>query len=168
MRLIGAIFLVLVVVGGGVAIVYGLADTVVQPITFNHAIHIDEGQLECTDCHQNAATGVHAGIPGKEICLDCHDIDDEEGSHADKDRLFAYVDTDPDIPWIRVAVIVPDVFFSHRRHVGAAQMDCLECHIDQATLTEPPNTSRLVMDMDACLDCHEERGANTDCLACHR
>ena len=171
MRLIGAIFIVLVIVGGGVAVVYGLAradQAVVQPIAFNHAVHIDEAGMECVDCHQDAATGEYAGIPGRNICLDCHDMDDEEGGHPEKDRLFAYADTEQDIPWIRVALTKPDVFFSHRRHVRAARMDCLECHTDQSTLTEPPSTGRLVMSMTACIECHEERGASADCLACHR
>lgn len=171
MRVIGIIFFVLVVVGGGVAIVYGLtyaAPVVIQPIAFNHVVHVEEARMQCVDCHLNATTGVYAGIPGKNICLDCHDIDDEEGSHPEKDELFSYVDTDQDIPWLRVAVTRPDVYFSHRRHVSSAQMDCLECHADQPTLIKPPSTSRLVMSMNACIDCHEERGASTDCLACHR
>ena len=91
MRLIGGIFIVLVVVGGGVAIIYGRAQAdqaVVQPIAFNHAVHIEEGHMQCVDCHPNATTGVYAGIPGRDICLDCHDIDEEEGSHPEKDRLF--------------------------------------------------------------------------------
>ncbi len=164
------VFAVLIV-GGFVAVVYGIvvrAEPVTQPIAFNHAIHLDDAGLECLACHTRAATDVSAGIPGKAVCLDCHDIDEEGGSHTEKDKLFAFEDTDGDIPWGRVAVTKPDVFFSHRRHVTSGKLDCLECHPDQAELDAPPPTAQLVMAMDDCIECHQQRGVSEDCLACHR
>ena len=165
---------IVVAVGGVVAIVYGFAvlpDRVVQPIQFNHVIHLDDAGMTCVDCHTNAANGVYAGLPGKEMCFDCHDIDDqdeEEDSHPEKDKLFAFEESDGDIPWRRVAVTRPDVYFSHRRHVTSGKLDCLECHSDQPGLSTPPHSARLVMSMDDCIACHERGNASTDCLACHR
>ncbi len=166
-----SVIAVVLIVGTGVALVYGFTMrevVVVQPIAFNHTVHVEEADLQCIDCHTNAETAVHAGLPGKAMCLDCHDIDEEEGTHPEKTKLFAFDETEQDIPWRRVAVTKPDVFFSHRRHVVSAQLDCLECHPDQPTLTEPPRTARLVMTMDDCIECHEQNGASSDCLACHR
>jgi len=165
------IVLLFVVVVGFLGIVYaigGRAVAVVQPIAFNHNVHVREASLSCTDCHKDVNAHSYAGIPGKTACLECHDIDEEEGTHPEKDRLFRYADTDDDIPWVRVAVTRPDVFFSHRRHVVAADMDCLECHPGQPSLTQPPATVELVMTMTDCIKCHEEKGASIDCLACHR
>ncbi len=171
MKAIGTMFLVVVVLGGGVALVYaftGPAQAVVQPIAFNHTIHLNEASLTCTDCHTDAATSAFAGLPRKSVCLDCHDIDEEQGSNPEKDKLFGFEDSDAQIPWKRVAITRPDVFFSHRRHVTAAKLDCLDCHQDQPTLSKPPHTARLVMAMTTCIECHEERGVTTDCLRCHR
>lgn len=172
MRFIVALFVVLILVCGSAALVYGLvgrAEEVDQPIAFNHAVHLGEAALQCDACHTDAETSTYAGLPGKEICLDCHDIDDEEDDpNPEKAKLFSFVDVDEDIPWNRVALTKPDVFFSHRRHVASARLDCERCHPDEARLTSPPSTARLVMTMDDCIACHNENRASTDCLACHR
>ncbi len=171
MHVPGRIVIGLIIVVGSAALVYGFvvrAPRVIQPIVFNHAVHVNEAGLQCAECHADAETHVYAGFPAKLVCLDCHDIDDEEGDHPEKDKLFAFDDDAHEIPWERVAVTAPDVFFSHRRHVRAAKLDCLVCHADQPTLSKPPSTARLVMSMDACIACHEENNASSDCLACHR
>lgn len=166
-----AFLLAMAVLAGGVAVVHGVmlrGPVVTQPIAFNHTIHVGEASLACKDCHTDAASRRDAGLPGKQICLDCHDADLEAGNHPEKDRLFTFAEGDGEIPWIRVAVIQPDVYFSHRRHVAAANLDCLACHEDQPTLTSPPPRARLVMSMTRCIECHEEKGASRDCLVCHR
>jgi hypothetical protein len=168
-----SIAIVILVVAVGTVAVFawnrsGRGERVFQPIAFNHKVHLDEADLECLECHKDAATGVMAGLPGKEICLDCHDIDEEADSHPEKAKLVPYADGDQNIPWVRVALTRPDVFFSHRRHVTSGKLDCLRCHPDQPTLAAPPTYARLVMSMNDCLACHQERGANTDCLGCHR
>lgn len=172
MRFIVPVLVVLIVAMGVVALVYGLIPRPVkvdQPIAFNHAVHLGDAGLECLACHTDAETAVYAGLPGKDICFDCHDVDDEEDQqHREKAKLVLFADSDQEIPWARVALTEPDVFFSHRRHVTAAGLDCLHCHPDQTTLTAPPSHARLVMSMDDCLACHEEQGASVDCLACHR
>ncbi len=160
------------VVVGGVAIVYAIAgrgEAADQPIAFNHAVHLDSAGLKCNTCHTEAATQTYAGIPGKELCLDCHDVDEEsDDAGPQKEKLFAFVDADGDIPWQRVALTKPDVYFSHRRHVTGGNLDCETCHPAQATLTAPPPRTQLVMTMDDCIACHEREGASVDCLACHR
>ncbi|MFQ5429391.1 MAG: cytochrome c3 family protein [Phycisphaerae bacterium] len=170
-----SIWMVIVVLGLAVAVVAvaravgGPSETVVQPIAFNHKIHLEDAQLQCLQCHTDAATRVWAGLPGKEVCLDCHDPDDDEtAQEPEKAKLVAFADADQDIPWRRVAVLRPDVFFSHRRHVTSAGIDCLRCHPGQPALTEPPSTASLVMRMDDCIACHEANDISTDCLACHR
>ena len=171
MRTMVSTFAVLIVVVACVAIVYGVTGRgalVEQPLLFNHAVHIDEAGAQCLDCHKDAESDTVAGLPGKEVCFDCHDIDEEADTHAEKDLLFAYYERDDDLPWGRVEVTRPDVYFSHRRHVTSAKMDCLECHPKQPTLTSPPQYASLVMTMDDCLACHEEQRASVDCLACHR
>lgn len=172
MRISVTVAVVLTIVAGLVAAAWGIvgrAERVVQPLAFNHVVHLEKASLECMDCHTNAGTHVYAGIPGRDICLDCHDIDEEEDDpNPEKAKMFAFEDSDRDIPWVRVALTRPDVFFSHRRHVTAAEIDCLQCHPDQPTLTAPPTSARLVMTMDECIACHLENGASEDCLVCHR
>lgn len=143
-------------------------DPVSQPIAFNHVVHLESAGMQCVECHRNATTNAYAGIPSKTICLDCHDIDEEQNTNPQKDVLFSFDDLDEDIPWQRVTRTRIDVYFSHRRHVTSGKIDCLECHRDQTTLLTPPRYNRLVMRMGDCLACHEDRRVSTDCLICHR
>lgn len=171
MRSFISIIVALVVIVGGVAIVYGYVmrpERVVQPIAFNHTVHLTEANLACTDCHSDARSHRTAGLPGKNMCFDCHEIDPEEVDNPQKAKLASFFEKDEDIPWQRVAVTRSDVFFSHRRHVTTAALDCLECHKDQTTLTAPPRHARLVMTMNDCIACHEQSQVSTDCLMCHR
>ncbi len=174
MRIIVIVLVLAVVIAGVAAVVHGFVFGYVgakatQPIAFNHRVHLEEAGLTCLDCHTDAKTRVMAGLPGKEACLDCHDADDEDtAGHPEKAKLIPFADSDANIPWVRVAVTRPDVFFSHRRHVTAGGLECVKCHVDQPTLAAPPPRVRLVMRMNDCLACHEERNVSTDCVACHR
>jgi len=171
MRKIICVVAVLAVVAGATALGMGMVTRGVrvdQPIAFNHSVHIQDAGLECVGCHQNAPNSTFAGIPSKTVCLDCHDAEDEAGDNPQKDKLFAFADRDDDIPWQRVALTKPDIFFSHRRHVAVAKLECVACHPHQDTLTAPPRTARLVMTMTDCLKCHAEHGMAEDCIQCHR
>lgn len=145
-----------------------------QPIAFNHKLHLDKIQgVVCVDCHHFVETQTYAGIPSKHVCFDCHDpLADEEDKEADVFQpkfadLMAYAATDGDIPWHRTFTTRDDVFFSHRRHVVVAEIDCEECH-DMPTRTEPPTRGPDFISMRTCLNCHEEKEASEDCVACHR
>ena len=143
MRRVVSGLLALVVVGGSVALVYGIVgrgETVTQPVDFNHAVHVNDANIPCLGCHTSAENEVFAGLTGKSACFDCHDAAQEGGTHPEKAKLFSFAASNQDIPWRRVGVTRPDVFFSHRRHVVAGKIDCLRCHRDQPTLTAPPST----------------------------
>ena len=146
-----------------------------QPIAFNHRLHLERAQgIGCADCHQFVNTQPYAGLPSKYICFDCHDPDpDEDQTEADARKpqfsdLMKYAKTEGDIPWHRVTMTRPDVFFSHRRHVTVAKLDCRQCHPDMPDRTSPPTRGPIQMSMDTCLHCHETSEASVDCLTCHR
>lgn len=148
---------------------FGSSVKVTQPVAFNHQIHATRASLDCTTvCHSAAPTEVHAGMPSKEVCFECHDPDEETSDNPAKTQLASYVDLEGDIPWKRVAVTAPDVFFSHRRHVTSGKIECVRCHPGVAEASESLSRVSLVLRMAACLDCHEHERADVDCLACHR
>lgn len=172
-RIVGVLTGFLLAGAGVIALAHtyvGRAATVTQPIAFNHQIHVTRAGLDCTTvCHVAATTEVYAGMPSKDVCFECHDPDDDETSeNSEKARLAGYVDADADIPWQRVAMTRPDVFFSHRRHVTGGKIECLRCHPGVEESAEPLTQVSLVLRMASCLDCHEHEGADVDCLACHR
>ncbi len=133
---------------------------------FDHRRHVVDEELACTDCHAGALKGAAAGFPSVKKCLLCHD-EPEEGSPAA--AIPEYAEKGEEIPWIQVDRVAGHVHFSHAMHVQAGGMDCKECHGDLALRTEPVTTPLVRhLDMEACMTCHEERGASNDCLACHK
>jgi len=172
MKKVAGMLMTVIAVGGG-ALLWARSQTgsasVTQPIAFNHRVHITKAALDCTTlCHSSALTEIYAGLPSKHVCYQCHDPDMETPDKPEQTKLAAYVDRDEDIPWERVAITAADVFFTHRTHVVVAKIECRECHRQEAAAEQPLSRVSLVMQMEDCVDCHKRRGADSDCLACHR
>jgi len=146
-------------------LLFGCAGEVEQPLRFNHALHI-ELEIACDDCHPTARTSTRSGFPETDDCMLCHEEDETEP--PDLRILAEYARTEQPIPWRRVYGLAEDVFYSHRRHVAVAQIECETCHGDIGALTAPPPWPLVEQSMDWCLECHERRGASLDCVHCHR
>jgi hypothetical protein len=72
------------------------------------------------------------------------------------------------IPWERVYDYMPsEVVFSHEWHVEFGRVKCQECH-GAVREAEAPLSLEVDLSMEDCMDCHEEQGADNDCLVCHR
>jgi cytochrome c553 len=169
-RFVSILLAVLVVAGLAGVVSYGRASTpVVQPIAFNHKLHVTKAKLDCTTlCHAAATTEIHAGLPSKQVCFECHDPDEKDVKSPGLQRLAGYADSEADLPWQRIVRTAPHVFFSHRQHVNSAKLECIRCHQDVAESSQPSATVSLGPRMDQCTSCHLETKANIDCIACHR
>jgi len=159
-----------IVVGLVVAIAGGAAaaarrPAVRQPIAFNHAKHIAAG-ADCTGCHGTVEEQAFAGLPDLDTCMQCHDEPMSKSPEEKKLRVFAARKQDP--PWQRVYQEPPHVYFSHRRHVVVGKVPCATCHGDMTKATEPPTRPAVNQKMAWCLECHQQRHASTDCIACHK
>jgi hypothetical protein len=138
----------------------------IQPIAYNHKLHIEEVDFTCLDCHLNAETHTRASIPNIEFCRDCHD--DIEVENPEESKVAEYVNSDIKIKWVQVHTVPDYAYFSHRRHVKLAQIDCTICHGEVSQMETPFVKSYLIMDMSWCMDCHAQHGVTNDCYACHR
>ncbi len=157
---------VLFFVAGAVAYVATNADVGGgQPIAFNHNKHIQSG-MECTDCHVGARDQVRATLPSLSACLMCHQAPLTQSAEEQKIRDLAQAGKEAD--WIRITHVRTDVYFSHRRHVQLGKLDCAVCHGPMQTLTAPPRSPFVELTMDACISCHQQNQARTDCNDCHR
>lgn len=139
--------------------------TPVQPVQFEHDEHVAGGDanLSCLTCHSGAATQASAGLPGKAICFSCH----VDGNEERIDEFAPFIGNATELPWVSTAVLRDGVLFSHRRHVSDGQIDCLKCHADVPSLSEPRAVVTRVMTMRECRVCHQDYGARNDCAACH-
>jgi hypothetical protein len=139
-----------------------------QPIDFPHKIHTDDIGVFCDTCHTGVKTSARAGIPSINVCMSCHDDVGDVGDPGDPriQALRAIAKRGEDIEWQRVYGFVREshVRFRHAPHIRA-KVECSSCHGD---LTQMTVAQRVVNHtMGFCIDCHKQKGASNDCLACH-
>jgi hypothetical protein len=140
---------------------------IVQPILYNHNLHVEEEGLECIDCHETVEDHSFATIPRIEICQDCHEGEAISES-PEEAKLLAHVEREEEIQWNRIYEVPDHVYFSHRRHVSLGELDCIVCHGDVADQVVPAVAPETALSMHWCMDCHKENKVSNDCLACHR
>jgi hypothetical protein len=146
----------------------------VQPFRFSHKVHAGDARIGCTSCHAYAERGPVAGVPSMARCQGCHKFVKEDKENAQLDgelkALRKVLDEGKPVQWARVYRVPDHVYFTHRRHVVAAQLACKECHGAVETMDVMHQVTPLTMGW--CLACHR-RPANlgkapTDCWACHK
>ena len=150
-----------------VLVAFGTGNKIVQPIQYNHQVHIETVELTCIDCHVNVEKMQKATIPNIEVCQDCHS-DEPVSESPEEKKLLQYISEDNQIPWKQIYSVPDHVYFSHQRHVTIGELECSLCHGDVENMTKPASYPVWIPTMDNCIDCHKEHKVNYDCLACHR
>lgn len=157
----------LVIVLVAVAIAIPADPPVVQPIAYNHSLHVEQEGMVCIDCHVLAEEHTVATIPRLSICMDCHDVDPMTES-SEEEKLAGYIESETEVPWGRVYEVPDHVYFSHRRHVVLGELECATCHGPVAEQETPIVMLHQELSMNWCMDCHRTRGTTNDCITCHR
>ncbi len=147
-----------------VVLIQTLGGGVKQPIAFNHKIHA-ENDLECLDCHPYFQEHASSGKPSIEICSSCHE--EALGESKEEQKIVEYVNSGKEVGWQRLYQVPEDVFFSHRRHTVLGNIECKICHGDIGESSKPPSKPMRIT-MKKCMQCHEEKDVNNDCISCHR
>lgn len=143
-----------------------MGNETIQPILYNHNLHVEDMGLECSQCHQYYETDAAAGLPTTNDCAECHS--DLIGESEEEQKLVSFITDERELDWKRIFQLPRHVFFSHRRHIILAEMECSECHGVMEKRTEPPQMSDNFISMDFCIDCHEKKDITIDCMNCHR
>jgi hypothetical protein len=138
--------------------------SVQQPILFNHIHHKEVAKLKCTFCHRYVERYRVAGIPNIELCRACHSSD-AISKRPEALKVVDYVKKMKTIPWERMYQLPPFVVFQHWVHIQK-NVDCSTCH-GVTGVTERPVKMVDRIYMEWCVDCHQKRGAGTDCYTCH-
>lgn len=136
-----------------------------QPIPFNHRIHTVDNDMACTECHASYEKETFSGFPDRATCAFCHE--EPQGESAAEAALVELLKSGAPLDWKPLFRQPPHIFYSHRRHVKAAEIECVVCHGEIGQSERPPRRVRKLT-MEMCLDCHEERSAGSDCTSCHR
>jgi hypothetical protein len=142
----------------------GLRDEPVQPIPFTHRVHVEQGDLQCSFCHDGVTIGPVANIPSIQTCMFCHT--EVAVDRASIQLLTAYWDRGEEPVWDRVYGWEQEdhVRFNHAPHVNRG-VECSTCHGDVASMTVAERAVEHTMGF--CMNCHEQEQASVECITCH-
>lgn len=132
----------------------------VQPIAFNHKLHIETAKMTCNNCHEPRGDGSTLALPQAAKCMSCH-----TSVATDKPeikRLAEAAKNEDPILWVRIYRVPSFVTFSHKTHSGST---CEECHgpvAERTAIAQEKDTN-----MGSCIACHAAKGARTTCDTCH-
>lgn len=139
---------------------------VTQPIEFSHQKHVEDVGLECATCHEYFNTAEHSGLPSLSTCQGCHEEALTES--PEEQKLLKLIATDPQVSFKKLFRLPDHAYYSHRRHVAVAGLQCSTCHGPIAETAVPPRYPLVRMTMATCISCHDEQNVPTDCTGCHR
>ena len=103
-----------------------------------------------------------AGIPSLRKCMGCHKFGPKDKPAVR--QLASLFEAGKSPSFVRVNDLPDYVYFSHRVHV-LKSVQCETCHGAVAKMRTIVPAHAITMGF--CLDCHRQRGASVDCVACH-
>lgn len=129
-----------------------------QPIAFSHQLHAGQYEIECQYCHTGVELGKSANIPSANICMNCHahiqNVGGQEGISPEIAKIYAAVDNNQPIEWVRVHNLPDLSYFNHAQHVAVGGVECQTCHGPIAEMEVVYQHSSLTMGW--CIDCHRQ------------
>ena len=125
--------------------------TPIQPVPFDHSIHVDQIGMDCRYCHTFVDRSEHSNIPAAATCMNCHN-QIKPASPALAPIRESSAGGKP-VEWIRVHRTPDYVFFNHSVHVNRG-VSCVECHGQINKMKVVGHKKSLSMGF--CLDCHRE------------
>ena len=127
----------------------GEGRTVVQPVSFDHPLHVTGLRIDCRYCHSGADRSRMAGLPPTRTCVPCHsDVLLASTALAPVRRSLT---TQQPIPWARVTQLPDFVYFDHSAHVSNG-VGCETCHGRVDRMAQVEQATPLTMGW--CVECH--------------
>ncbi len=125
-----------------------------QPVWFSHKVHAGQNKIDCLYCHNTAMESKNAGIPGTDVCMNCHNVVKTGTQTGDVEigKVLESWETKEPIQWIRVHNLPDHVYFNHAQHVNAGKRECEECHGYVEEMDKVAQVNDLGMGW--CIDCH--------------
>lgn len=129
-----------------------------QPIAFSHQLHAGQYEIECQYCHTGVELGKSANIPSANICMNCHahiqNVGGQDGISPEIAKIYAAVDNNQPIEWVRVHNLPDLSYFNHAQHVAVGGVECQTCHGPIEEMEVVYQHSSLTMGW--CIDCHRQ------------
>jgi predicted CXXCH cytochrome family protein len=165
-RYLGMTLLFLVLAGVVAPLLARRSSSTSQPVPFNHSKHTQDLGLNCEFCHKYVRTSAHSGLPGVDICSICHLA--QQGESEASATVTELITAGNAFQFNKLFKMPANVFYTHRRHVAVAGLECDQCHGSIGEMDRSPNRPLVNVTMDFCMDCHTLENQSLDCNACHR
>jgi mono/diheme cytochrome c family protein len=145
-----------------VGVQQGYAPT--QPIAYSHKLHAGDLEIACQYCHTGVEIGRSANIPSPNICMNCHthvqNVGGKEGISPEIAKIYAAVENNQPIEWVRVHNLPDLAYFNHSQHVAVGGIECQTCHGPIQEMEVVGQHSALTMGW--CIDCHRQTEIATE------
>lgn len=121
----------------------------IQPVPFDHSLHVTQLGMDCRYCHTGVETSSHSNVPNTQTCMNCHaHVQANNPKLAPVKKSF---ETGRPIEWVRIHQAPDYVYFNHAVHVNRG-ISCIECHGEVNNMTVVRHDQP--MSMGWCLSCH--------------
>ncbi|MCG8475899.1 MAG: c-type cytochrome [Cytophagales bacterium] len=129
-----------------------------QPIAFSHEVHAGQYEIDCNYCHTGVTKSKNANIPSANICMNCHSTIKTDSEEVQK--IFAAVENNQPIEWVRVHNLPDLAYFNHAQHVKVGGVECQTCHGEIQEMAVVKQHADLTMGW--CVSCHRETKVNAE------
>ncbi len=121
----------------------------IQPVPFDHNIHVEQLGMDCRYCHTYVDRSEHSNVPSTNTCMNCHSqvLTDSQALAPVRESA----ESGEPIPWVRIHKTPDFVYFNHSVHVNRG-ISCVECHGQVNEMQTVYHAKSLSMSF--CLDCH--------------
>jgi Cytochrome c7 and related cytochrome c len=121
----------------------------VQPVHFQHDIHVGQLGLDCRYCHSYVEVSGHSNFPTTQTCMNCH-----RQVQKDNPKLQPIRDSwasGTPIAWVKIHNVPDYAYFNHSAHVNRG-VSCVSCHGQVDTMNTVYQAES--QSMGWCLNCH--------------
>ena len=121
----------------------------VQPVHFQHDIHVGQLGLDCRYCHSNVEVSGHSNVPTTQTCMNCHSQVQKNNPKLQPVR-DSWASGVP-IAWVKIHNVPDYAYFNHSAHVNRG-VSCVVCHgkVNEMNVVYQAKSQS----MGWCLQCH--------------
>ena len=125
----------------------------VQPVHFQHDIHVGQLGLDCRYCHSYVEVSGHSNVPATQTCINCHR--DVQKNNPKLQPVRDSWKTGVPIAWVKIHNVPDYAYFNHSAHVNRG-VSCVSCHgrVDRMDVVYQAESQS----MGWCLQCHRDPG----------
>jgi len=121
----------------------------VQPVHFQHDIHVGQLGLDCRYCHSYVEVSGHSNFCPTQTCMNCHR--DVQKNNPKLQPIRDSWDSGQPVEWVEIHHVPDYAYFNHSAHVNRG-VSCVVCHgkINEMNVVFQSKSQSMAW----CLQCH--------------